>query len=181
MKGTMIIYRAAGSLADPPIVADIDQELPWLLDRLRDILDDDIEQVPLFDSIVIDGRRQRCVAFCGEHGKLNALPIVNRRARGRERCHRRPRGRSHRQRRIHGEPMTSRKQGSSVRAMVDIHAPPIGLLAKIGSILVHVEEGAGEGGHAFDRMAVRSLLADREVQDWLGGMRDASLLPVKRR
>jgi hypothetical protein len=73
--------------------------------------------------------------------------------------------------------MTNRKQGSTIRAMVDVHAPPIALLAKIGSILARVEEGAGEGGGAFDWPALRSLLADREVQDWLAGMRDAGLLP----
>lgn len=76
--------------------------------------------------------------------------------------------------------MTSRKQGTSIRDMVDIHAPSLGLLAKLGSILVHVDEGAGEGGHEFDWAAVRSLLADREVQDWLVGMGRAGFLPVKR-
>jgi hypothetical protein len=76
--------------------------------------------------------------------------------------------------------MTSRKQGSAIRDMVDTFAPPVRLLAKIGSILVHVEEGAGEGGHEYDWTAARSLLADREVQNWLEGMRESALLPVKR-
>jgi len=76
--------------------------------------------------------------------------------------------------------MTNRKQGTAIRAMADVFAPPVSLLAKIGSIIVHIEEGAGAGGHDFDWVVVRSLLADREVQDWLGGMRAKALLPVKR-
>jgi hypothetical protein len=76
--------------------------------------------------------------------------------------------------------MTSRKQGSTIRAMVDVFAPPVSLLAKLGSIIVHVEEAHGEGGHVFDWVVLGNLLADREVQDWLGGMRDKALLPVKR-
>ena len=63
----------------------------------------------------------------------------------------------------------------------DVFAPPLSLLCKIGSIVVHVEEGAGEDGHAYDWAAIRSLLADREVQGWIEGMRKGALVPVKRR
>ncbi len=73
--------------------------------------------------------------------------------------------------------MASRKQAS----MIDVFHPPVALVAKIGSILVHVEEGAGEGGHAYDWTAARSLLADREVQQWIKGLRAHALVPVKRR
>lgn len=62
----------------------------------------------------------------------------------------------------------------------DMHAPPIALLCKLGSIVVHVDEGAGEGGHQFDWTAVRQLLADREVQQWIEAMTKAGFLPVKR-
>ena len=65
--------------------------------------------------------------------------------------------------------------------MVDVFAPPLSLLCKLGSIVVHVEEGAGEDGHAYDWAAIRSLLADREVQGWIEGMRNKALVPVKRR
>jgi hypothetical protein len=75
----------------------------------------------------------------------------------------------------------AKHKGASVRDMVDVFAPSVGLIAKIGSILVHVEEGSGEGGHAYDWHAVRTLLADREVQEWLDGMRSKALVPVKRR
>jgi len=65
-------------------------------------------------------------------------------------------------------------------AFVDTFAPSLGLLTKLGSIIAHVDEGTGEGGHAFDWIAVRSLIADREVQEWLESMRAKALLPVPR-
>lgn len=69
----------------------------------------------------------------------------------------------------------------AISDLSDPFTPSTGLIAKVGSILVHVEEGAGEGGHAFDWTAARSLLADREVQEWLDGLRRHALVPVKRR
>lgn len=72
------------------------------------------------------------------------------------------------------------KIASNVREMVDTFAPPIGLLAKLGSIIVHVDEGSGQGGHQFDWVVVRSLIADREVQDWLEGMDAKGFLPKRR-
>lgn len=72
------------------------------------------------------------------------------------------------------------KQGASLRSMVDVFAPSAALLAKPGSIVVHVDEGAGEGGHDFDWVAVHSLIADREVQEWLAGMDAAAMLPKRR-
>jgi hypothetical protein len=72
------------------------------------------------------------------------------------------------------------KSGSDFRAMADVYAPPVGLLAKLGSIVVHVDEGSGTGGHDFDWQAVRSLIADREVQEWLIGMDGKGLLPKRR-
>jgi hypothetical protein len=72
------------------------------------------------------------------------------------------------------------KTSSGVRQTADVYAPPVRLLAKLGSIVVHVDEAAGKGGHEFDWAAIRSLLADREVQDWLVGMDAAGLLPKKR-
>lgn len=77
-------------------------------------------------------------------------------------------------------PKQTRTPGRKVAGIVDTFAPPIALLAKVGSILVHVDEAVGAGGHEFDWVAVRSLLADREVQEWLEGMRAKGLLPVKR-
>ena len=68
----------------------------------------------------------------------------------------------------------------SVRATVDTFNPPLGLLRKIGSIVVHADELTGTRGHQFDSVAIRSLLAERDVQDWLAGMEAAGLIPVKR-
>ena len=64
--------------------------------------------------------------------------------------------------------------------MNDIMRPSVSLAAKLGSIIVHIEEAAGQEGHVFDLMTVRSLIADSEVQQWLKKMRKAALLPVKR-
>jgi hypothetical protein len=68
----------------------------------------------------------------------------------------------------------------SIVDLIDIYAPPISLLCKLGSIVVHVEEGSSANGHAYDWTAVRSLLADREVQDWIEAMAAKGFVPVKR-
>ena len=52
--------------------------------------------------------------------------------------------------------------------------------AKVGSILVHVEEGLSAKGHDFDWTAVQSLMADPDVAGWLANLRGMALLPVKR-
>ena len=64
--------------------------------------------------------------------------------------------------------------------MSDPFKPSIGLLAKLGSIAQHVDEVSGENGHEFDWAAIRSLLIDREVVNWLDDMHKQGLLPVKR-
>lgn len=63
---------------------------------------------------------------------------------------------------------------------IDVLSPPVALLAKLGSIVVHIDEAAGDSGHHFDWAALRSLLADREVQDWVEAMGKRGLLPLKR-
>lgn len=55
------------------------------------------------------------------------------------------------------------------------------LLAKIGSIAVHADEMLSSDGHAFDAGALRSLLRDQEVSDWLAKMTEAALVPKKRK
>lgn len=69
----------------------------------------------------------------------------------------------------------------SISDLSDPFTPSPTLIAKVGSILVHVEEGSEEGGHHYDWVAVRSLLADRDVQEWLDGLRRHAMVPVKRR
>lgn len=61
-----------------------------------------------------------------------------------------------------------------------VDAPSISLLCKLGSIVVHVDEGCGEDSHVFDWVAIRNLISDPEVKEWLAGMGARALLPVKR-
>jgi hypothetical protein len=63
----------------------------------------------------------------------------------------------------------------------DVFKPSIGLLAKLGSIIVHIEEGSGDDGHHLDLTAAKVLLADPEVAQWIEGMRANALVPVKRK
>jgi len=80
MIGKLIVYHARASLGEPPEIREMaGAPLPFMLNVLQALVEDDIEQVPLFDSITIGGKREPCVALCGEHGKDKGLP-VNRRA-----------------------------------------------------------------------------------------------------
>jgi len=54
------------------------------------------------------------------------------------------------------------------------------LAAKVGLLVAHVEEGLSRKGHAFDAIAVKTLIEDADVQEWLKELRSLSLLPVKR-
>lgn len=56
--------------------------------------------------------------------------------------------------------------------------PSLSLLAKIGSIVVHVDESLAAGGHALDVEAIKSLLTDAEVRSWIESM--GVYLPRKR-
>jgi hypothetical protein len=59
----------------------------------------------------------------------------------------------------------------------DILRPSPGLLCKLGSIII---QGASAEAHPFDVIALRQLLADPEVKQWLDGMAVATFLPVRR-
>lgn len=54
------------------------------------------------------------------------------------------------------------------------------LQAKVGSIIVHVDEGLSAGGSHFDLAVVQTMIADPDVQAWLDQLRGMALLPVKR-
>lgn len=58
--------------------------------------------------------------------------------------------------------------------------PTIGLLCKLGSLLIHLEEGSGEGNHQYDWAAIDSIQTDPEIQEWLKAMDAMALLPKKR-
>lgn len=64
--------------------------------------------------------------------------------------------------------------------MTDPLKPSAALLAKLGSIIVHVEEGSAAGGHAFDWHTVQTLAGDPEVRAWLDAMGKMAMLPVRR-
>ncbi len=55
------------------------------------------------------------------------------------------------------------------------------LAAKLGSALVHIEEGRSADGHAFDWTALDMLLQDPEVQQWIAALQKMAMVPVKRR
>lgn len=59
-------------------------------------------------------------------------------------------------------------------------SPDVRTLAKIGSLLVHVQEAMEEGGHWFDVAAVKSLLNEPDVREWIVAMDKLALLPKKR-
>jgi hypothetical protein len=68
----------------------------------------------------------------------------------------------------------------------DIIEPSLSLLCKLGSIVVHADEATEPDASGnlitvkrhFDIAALRALLDDPEVKDWIKGM--GALLPLKR-
>ena len=60
-------------------------------------------------------------------------------------------------------------------------APGAGILVKLGSVMVHAEELLSPDGHAFDRAALETLLADPELVEWREAMDAGAFLPVLRK
>lgn len=58
--------------------------------------------------------------------------------------------------------------------------PSAALLCKLGSIAVHIDEGLSAKGHRFDFIALKTLMEDPEVAEWLKQMDKLALLPKKR-
>jgi hypothetical protein len=56
--------------------------------------------------------------------------------------------------------------------------PSLGLLVKLGSIAVHVQEVMSPQRHSYDVVAIKALVDDPEVTAWIKAM--GPLLPVKR-
>lgn len=65
--------------------------------------------------------------------------------------------------------------------MNDFLTPSPSLCAKLGSVVVHAEEMSGPDGHDFDRLALRMLLEDAEVLEWLAQGRKLAMIPETRR
>jgi len=58
--------------------------------------------------------------------------------------------------------------------------PSVGILIKLGSIAVHVEEALSPKGHGYDVVVLKALLSDPELAEWRKGMDKLALLPLKR-
>ena len=58
--------------------------------------------------------------------------------------------------------------------------PSAQLLIKLGSIIVHADEFTSDGGHELDLGAMRGVMSDPEVKEWLEQMNSMAFLPVKR-
>jgi len=58
--------------------------------------------------------------------------------------------------------------------------PSAALLAKLGSIAVHVKEMFSLAGHHFDKAAIETILVDPEVVEWLEEMDALVMLPRMR-
>jgi hypothetical protein len=63
--------------------------------------------------------------------------------------------------------------------MSDPTALSMGLMVKLASMAVHLQEGAAAGGSPVDLASAVSLSNDPEVKAWLEQI-DPALLPVKR-
>jgi hypothetical protein len=55
------------------------------------------------------------------------------------------------------------------------------LAAKLGSLVVHVNEATSPHGHPFDVEACRQLVNDPEVVEWIKGLQEQALVPAMRR
>jgi hypothetical protein len=87
-------------------------------------------------------------------------------------------------------PVTATKKPAKKRKPVTVEVPwwsaeplkpPLSLLVKLGSIAVHTDELlTAKDAHVFDRVAITSLLEDKEIVAWLKEMGKMALLPVKR-
>ena len=71
MRGKLIIFDANKPV---PRIVEYDHE-PIKLNELNSAVGGYIEVVPYFDTLLLDGKRQRCVVFCNEQGKLEGLPM----------------------------------------------------------------------------------------------------------
>ena len=58
--------------------------------------------------------------------------------------------------------------------------PDSALLCKLGSIAIHIQEAFSKKGSHFDLQALKPLIEDKEVNDWLKEMDKLALIPKKR-
>lgn len=58
--------------------------------------------------------------------------------------------------------------------------PNTTILIKLGSIYIHIKEGLGVKGHDFDLIALKQLLEDEELKEWIKQMDSLALIPKER-
>lgn len=63
---------------------------------------------------------------------------------------------------------------------MEVLKPPAGVLVRLGSFVVHIEEYLSSSGHSYDLIAAKDCLNDPQVKEWFEGMAKMALLPVKR-
>ncbi len=54
------------------------------------------------------------------------------------------------------------------------------VLIKLGSLYVHIEEAFSKKAHNFDVLAMKALMDDGELKEWIKGMDKLALIPKKR-
>jgi len=62
---------------------------------------------------------------------------------------------------------------------LDWDEPPKSVVILLASVLVHVQEMLGPGGHQMDTLALKGLMANPTLQAWLETVPEV-LLPEKR-
>lgn len=68
----------------------------------------------------------------------------------------------------------------STHVGIEEGALPSSLAAKLGSLIIHIQEATSEGGHRFDYEALRSAVKDPEVVAFVEAI-PPILLPIRRR
>ena len=58
--------------------------------------------------------------------------------------------------------------------------PPLDLLIKLGSLIVHYQEACSTDRHEFDFVSIEQLQCDPDVREWFERMNKLAMLPVKR-
>jgi hypothetical protein len=64
--------------------------------------------------------------------------------------------------------------------MNDLFHPKLSLLVKLGSIAVHADEMLSPGAHEFDMEAIKPLLRDPDLKEWIKQMTEKGFMPVRR-
>jgi hypothetical protein len=63
---------------------------------------------------------------------------------------------------------------------VECLKPNPSVLIKLGSIYIHIEEAMNKKAHNFDVLALKQLLDDPELKEWIKQMDNLALIPKKR-